>query len=384
MLACSPPFPLIIDFPDEGHDITAKDESGIIHALNHRSRVYHIRLWMPVPNLQRILMAMDWEFPTLEYLDIASPIKHDTILILPETFQASQLRYLVLKNFALPLRPSLLTTAAGLLTLSLRRIHPSASLRPNELLHLLLFMPQLTLLEISFHSPDQTSGLENQRFDAPTIVTLPNLRRFAFGGVVAYLEVLLCQITTPLIEILEIELFNEPIFSIRLPLILIISETRISGFNNAILTFYQESVSVRAYSHQWDGMRSFSMKVPCRGLDRQLVFAIQISGALQPLLSAMEYLALEYSGPEGHKEAGRTVWRQLLSPFRNVKTLRVPEGLVGELSRSLRSDGVEPPQELLPELKVLEYPAGKIDGDAFTPFINARQIAGCPVTLVRR
>ena len=78
----------------------------------------------------------------------------------------------------------------------------------------------------------------------------------------------------------------------------------------------------------------------------------------------------------------RTEWRKLLGPFSNVKTLRVDDGLVKELSRSLQPDDGELPLEILPELQELTYPESGDTGDAFAPFIEARQNAGRPVTLV--
>ena len=41
---------------------------------------------------------------------------------------------------------------------------------------------------------------------------------------------------------------------------------------------------------------------------------------------------------EEHNEADRSKWRQLVGSFRNVKTLRIDEGLVEELSRCLELD----------------------------------------------
>ena len=65
-----------------------------------------------------------------------------------------------------------------------------------------------------------------------------------------------------------------------------------------------------------------------------------------------------------------------------MKTLRVDDGLVKELSHTLRLDDEELPLKLLPELQELTYSRSGDTGEAFTTFINARQIAGRPVNLV--
>jgi hypothetical protein len=113
----------------------------------------------------------------------------------------------------------------------------------------------------------------------------------------------------------------------------------------------------------------------------------QIFDSLGQIFSTVEHLTLEHQdSSEEHNGADRTQWRKLLRSFNNVKTLRIDDGLVKELSRSLRSDDGELPlrMELLPELQELTYSGSGDAGDApaFTSFINARQNAGRPVTLV--
>jgi hypothetical protein len=101
----------------------------------------------------------------------------------------------------------------------------------------------------------------------------------------------------------------------------------------------------------------------------------------------VEHLALEHRAhsrsSEEHNEADRTEWRKLLGSFRNVKALRVAEGLVKELSRCLQSVGEELPLELLPELQELMYFGSGNTSDGFASFIDARRDAGHPITLVR-
>ena len=65
MLAHSPPLPFIIDYQDDG--ITVEDEEGAILALKQYDRVRRVRLLMPVTILQKLIVAMDDEYPILEY-----------------------------------------------------------------------------------------------------------------------------------------------------------------------------------------------------------------------------------------------------------------------------------------------------------------------------
>jgi hypothetical protein len=61
MLAHSPPLSLAIDYDDQYCNIAAEDEEQIILALKQRDRVrrIRIRLQIPVPNLQKVVMAIN-------------------------------------------------------------------------------------------------------------------------------------------------------------------------------------------------------------------------------------------------------------------------------------------------------------------------------------
>jgi len=71
MLAHSPPFPLVIAYLNDYHASVEVEES-IVLALRHRDRVRRIRLQLPASNLQRLILAIDGEFPMFEYLYFAS------------------------------------------------------------------------------------------------------------------------------------------------------------------------------------------------------------------------------------------------------------------------------------------------------------------------
>src|SRR6266446_10619904 len=95
MLVHSPPLPLTVDYHDED-GITAEDEEGLMLALEQRNRARHLRLSLTVGNLQKLVMAIDGEFPILEYLIVTSPMGDSTVLMLRETLQAPRLKHLAL------------------------------------------------------------------------------------------------------------------------------------------------------------------------------------------------------------------------------------------------------------------------------------------------
>ena len=389
MLAHSPPLPLVVDFFDDNFDITAEDEEGVILALNQRDRVHRVRLCILASSLQKIIVAMDEEYPILEYL-ILMPLKEDTssILILPETLQAPHLRHLSLVGFALPIGSRLLTTVVGVVTLFLRMKHPSTYFHPNAFLHWLSFMPQLETLVVLFSLAAPilpNHEIENQPMHTSIItpVTLPNLCYFRFGGVSTDLEALIHRIITPRLEKLQIDFYNQPFSLPHLQQLL--NTTENLSFDSAEFCFHDEEASVRVYSRETE-MYTLSMNVFSWHLDWQVSSVALISQSLSQVFSAVERLTLghrlhRFSFGE-HNEVDRAEWRKLLNPFRNMKTLRIDNGLVEQISRCLESEDGEPSLELLPELQELTYPGSGDSRDAFTSFIKARQDAGRPVTLV--
>ncbi len=389
MLAQSPPLPLIIDSISED-GITAEDEEAIVLALEQRDRIRRIRLIAPYLDLQKLAMAMDEEYPILEYLILMiSKRNTSTVLVLPETLQAPHLRHLLLSNFALPIGSRLLTTAVGLVTLCLSLDHPSAYFPPNTLLQWLSFMPQLETLAISFFFSLPNRDVERQPIHVPnmTHITLPNLRWFAFGGVSAYLEGVFRRITAPRLEMLQFNFFNQLTFSIP-RLLQFLDTTENLRFDSARFQFEGELVYVEVYLREEAKTYALTLKVFCRHLDWQVSSVAQIFDALNQIFSLVEHLTLEHKVHDGssdeHNEVDRTEWHKLLRSFSNVKTLRIGDGLVGELSRCLQLDDGEPSLELLPELQELTYFGSRDTGKAFTSFVQARQNAGRPVTLIHR
>ena len=100
MLACSPLFPLIIDYvhQDPSHEMSVQDEEGILLALQHRHRVSRIRLWIPSSNLRKLVIAMGGEFAILKFLYIKPVTDNGKALILLKTFKAPHLRQVALRT----------------------------------------------------------------------------------------------------------------------------------------------------------------------------------------------------------------------------------------------------------------------------------------------
>ena len=393
MLARFPPLPLIIcHIAPHDRDITAEDE-GIFFALQQSHRVRHVLLRVPTRNLKIFTAAIDNEYPELESLVMLHPTgDSSTNMSLPKTFSAPHLQRLVLSGFTFSTGSPLLRTAVGggLVTLRLYLTHPSAYFQPIILLQSLSLLPQLDELVIGFSFPVPNRDVERQLLRTPirTRVTLPCLRYFTFQGVSAYLEALVCGITTPGLEKLGIVFFNQLIFS--LPRLLQFMKTTVSlKFHFAEIEFSRAAVRVGLYPRDEGGKWAFRMDVDCEDLEWQVSCVAEISNALSQAFSTVEYLTLgvkrgDLSPDTGERsyEVDSTAWSQLLSSFANAKTLFVDSPLVAELSHCLLLEYEELPLALLPDLQQLIY-SGAAGGDAFKPFIDSRRNSSRPVTLTQ-
>jgi len=387
MLAHSPPLPLTIDHLDADRNINAEEEERIMLALRCCNRVRRIRLAMPGSNLQKLIMAMDEEFPILEFLWIAPSTDHDAGLILPHAFQAPSLRHLTVGYFALPIGSPLLTTQVGLVTLNLNFIHSSAYFAPSELLQRLLHMPQLETLTIHFRAP--TPNHEFQQLPTPGMprTILPNLRSFGFGGYSSYLEELLAHISTPLLKKLNILYTDHVPFSVP-HLGQFVATTKNLRENAAELAFREKAVTFRLWimkPHFGARVHALHFVIVSRYLNSQAALAAQVFSFLNPVLSVVTELTLHWDYTWPHA-ADPSHWRNILRPFSNANALFVHSTLVRQISRCLQFGDGESAMELLPKLNRLGfYGSGEGDGDldAFAAFTEARQNDGRPVTLVR-
>ena len=389
ILAHSPPLPLLIDYSDEYCDFTAEDEEGAILALKQRDRVRRIRLFVRTMSLRDLIVAIDEEYPILEYLIIGRQIGDLTILEFPKALQAPHLCHLMLIDVTLPIGSLLLTNALGLVTLYLYMVHPSTYFHPNTLLQWLSFMPQLETLTIAFFdafaspNPDLHRHLTHSPYITP--VTLPNLRCFKFRGGSTYLEALVHQIATPRLEKLQIVFTKQPTFSVP-HLAQFIKTTESLRFDSAIFVFFEGPADMKLYSRGETETYAISIIVKCLRPTWQVSSVAQISNALSQVLSTVDHLALEEvhtPSSEGRSDVDPTELRRLLRSFNNVKTLLIAERLIEHVSRCLQLDDGEDPLELLPDLQELAYSGSGKTGDAFTSFIDARQNAGHPLTLIR-
>jgi len=166
------------------------------------------------------------------------------------------------------------------------------------------------------------------------------------------------------------------------------STTENLRLTTAKFNFDDTGVAVEAYPDEGAEICAFYLHVALIFLDDQISSMEQIFDALGSAFSGVERLALVVKTTVLRArliDINFLKWRRLLRAFRNVKTLLIEGEFVGELSSCFESGDGRFVLELLPKLKELSYYSLGCDaGERFTGFINARRVAGRPVTFVCR
>ena len=382
-----PPLPLVIDYSNENTTLAQKDEDNIYLGLQRHGRLHRVALRAPSSALRKLIKPLNKPFSRLEDLSLLSTTTEEMGLMLPETFQAPFLRCLSLHGIDLPKGLSSLSsmiTLSGLSTLSLVHIQKSYYFSPGHLVTQLQGLPCLEELSIGFAIPIPSPSSEEELLPTPIPpVTLPNLRRLTFRGVSVYLDNLVAQINTQLLEHLRLTLLFEIDFTL-VNLTKFIHRTE--GFKCLVcrVIFNKDGASIDAGI----GFFNLHVKVSCKPLDWQIESTTQVFSTLGEAISTVEELTLDlhtHQMPsDWENRRDNMLWHELLLPFIGVKKLNIGLLLVFELSRVLESLAGGLDQEILPELQELEvlqlemYHANK----SLSRFFGNRESMGRPVHLL--
>jgi hypothetical protein len=383
-----PPLPLLVDYRETNMvtgPLTQQDKLGIYQVLRLPGRIRYISLRLPASTLHKCLVLMDKHFPILEHLSLQFATGDITAFKLPNTFLAPNLHHLSLPGICPPKRLRLLTSTVFLVTLVISNIQTSSYFRPRLIVARLRSLPQLEELSIYFSIPLPRPSAERELLsEQGTPATLPNLKTFAFRGVSAYLESIVAQIRAPVLERLEITLFNQIAFALP-HLSHLMSITEAFKVPAAKISFDQGVVSIIMAHHrsQWyEG--PFFLRLMCKQLDWQIDCMAQMCSTLVSTLSVVEQFTLDFYTPMiptewQNGEIDGTTWHELLRSFMGVKELHIEGGLLKEVSRALQADELGLDPGFLPNL--LDIVAAD---NLFATFINTRQVVGRPVQYSER
>jgi hypothetical protein len=378
-----PTLSLVIDYSEITGIMARKDVENIRFGLQQHGHVHQVVLQAPSSRLRMWLEPMNKLFPRLEDLSLLSTTTEEVKLILPEMLQAPNLRRLALHGVGLPKGLPLLSSAIALSTLSLTHVGASCYFPPRHLITHLQSIPYLEELSIGFAIPIPHPSSEIELLPPPIPpVTLPTLRKLTFRGVDGYLENLVAQINTPVLERLNLTLFFNLAFTL-VNLTEFIHRTERFGCLVAQVIFNQDGASI--YSCSYDSEQSdtgkLSLHVSCEPLDWRIDSATQICSALGNVLLAVEELTLDLDvdgmPSDWEKTLDSMLWLELLLPFVGVKKLHIGSSLAREVSRALESDAEGSVLEVLPELQELEVRLEIDDAKkVFSAFIETRKSMG--------
>ena len=383
-----PPLPLIIHYLDRTRTITRKDEGNMYLGLQQHDRVRQVVLQAPSSKLRMWLEPMNKLFPILGELSLLSTATDSEKMsqALPELLQAPKLHRLSLHGISLPKGLSLISSTTALSTLSLTHIRESSYVPPGHLLARLQGLPHLEELSIGFAIPIPLPSSEGELLSVPiTPVTLPTLRRLKFRGEHDYLNNLIAQINTPLLERLTISLLFDLDFTL-VNLTKFIQRTEGLGCHVARVIFNKDGASIDAGNDEQRVIGNFGLHVDCKPLDWQINSAAQVCSALGKFLSSAEELTLDLDvdgmPSDWEDSLDGMLWHEILLPFTGVKNLHIGSSLTLQLSRSLESVTGGLALELLPELEELEAQLEiGLSKNMFFMFVETRESVGRPVHL---
>jgi hypothetical protein len=202
MLRSLPPFPILVDYRVASW--TEREENRALAAISRHSRVRGIALRCSGRYMVKILRALSHPFPKLESLEICR-CDHN-YKILPTSLSAPCLQKLTLREVIPRCLSPLLSTATGLVELTLTLTIADSALPEASFIANLQRMSCLCRLELKmrYHRATISNG-RRPPAGAGDIVPLSKLMQLVFAGGTIYLEALLAALAAPSLQHLDAE-----------------------------------------------------------------------------------------------------------------------------------------------------------------------------------
>ncbi len=350
-------------------------------ALQHPNRIHTIELCLTSSLVDQLRTQVEEPFSELEDLVILS--QNSTQLVLPATFRwGSRLRSLQTTRVSFSL-PQLLPSSPNLINLQLHDIPRFGYFSPEVLASALSGMSQLQTLSLRFlspanrHNPIIAPPLSGER------ITLPSLTQFKFRGTSYNLNRLVAKIDAPSLGDIDIAFFNELTFGV----------SHLGRFINRIdpqkshlradIRTSKRTVSV-CFSRRGAPAR-LRLEISCRRLDRQLSSMAEICSHFPSFLLGVGTLGINTTQPTGGLDGVEgEQWLRLIRAFTGAENLHVTGELVTDIVYALEPTN-EDPATFLPALRNLYIqepgPLFAPLRAAIVPFVTARRLASCPVTV---
>ena len=361
------PLNLHYDFIRPSPQSSKGDEDDIVTLLQHLERVYSLRLRLSLSAWRSIAAAtsdMPVSCTCIEHISLDTGDR-STGFVLPNVFlkgHSPRLRSLVMIGLFSPSLSSLLLSPTRLTCLVLDGIPNSSHLLPKELLMYLSDMPQLQYLNIGFLSTSRQLCLAGG-VSSLDRVALPDLKRLYFRGVCAYLETLVTKLDAAAVYELVFTFFHQLKYTIS-HVSAFLKRTKRFGFDGIRINFWPDGLVISATPTISPSPKDIlCFRIPCSRLDFQVASAAQICHALGPNFGNMEDLFVKYHQDrlptEWYKEVDPTLWRELLSQFRGMKTLWISSALVSAVTNAMGYNTLQ----LFEDLPILAWVVVEIHRD---------------------
>jgi len=369
------------------------ESTNVTAALRHHNRVCKIQYYnvQPQDSLLKELTAIDEPFPALTRLDLFNHTEDAPVL--PDSFlggSAPRLQVLHLEGIPYPSIGTLLSSTTNLVRLTLRHIPHSGYISPETIVPCLSMLPRLGLLQLGFRHPRSRVHRASRHPPPLARVVFPSLTDLQFRGDIEYLEDILSQIETPMLNYSEFHFFNQLVFDTPLLGHFIRRTETFMTTHTARVEFDRWSVKVVLLGREEmanNDMETLSLSISCKPLDWQLSALPQVLNSFLPSLSTLEYLDIEVSREDWQGEIEVIQWQEFFHPFTSVKIMSLQdEASVRRVVPGLRELSGERATEVLPALQRLSLPTSRWSPsgplkEAIEEFIATRQLYSHPVAL---
>jgi hypothetical protein len=337
---------------------------------------------------------IDKPFPELTSLELSSSQQRN-VPVLPGSFlggSAPRLRLLNLEGIPYPSIGHLLLSTTNLVRLSLRRIPHSGYISPEIIVPCLSALVRLESLELGFRHPRSRAQRANRRPPPLTRVPFPNLASLEFRSDLEYLEDILSQIETPMLNRSVFCFFNQlvidtPLFGHfirRSETFRKIYRARMEFLSSAVIvTFCGRELVANNDSVDREALR---LEITCKPLDWQLSALAQVLYSFLSAQPTLESLQIAVSRKDWRGKIEVIQWRELLHQFTVVKKVTLEsEQSIRLITLALQELSWAEPW-LLPALQnlFLDTEDWRLSGPvkkAIERFVAVRQLYGHPVTV---
>jgi len=388
MLDIWPELPIFVH--DFGYS-SKRAGDDIVAALRLNHRVSGIRLDNTSDSGWEIFAPlMQHSFPALTHLWIKPyrPIRN----AISHSFlggSAPCLQVLEVVHLPFPGLPELLSSATNLVRLGYDNIPRSGYISPQAMVTGLSTLIRLQSLSLTFRSPgDLPDGAI--RIPPPDMRTLlPALTDLCFGGSSEYVEDLVAQIDSPLLENVQITLFNQEVPQVSELAKFVCRADKLSLPHQAEVILMSHSISIGISPELQLGfdpktlILNLDCPEPAMRLSYLARFCASSLSTLSPFESLYIHLPAYYTLPEFIDDPDPQ-WLELLRLFTTVKNLRLSQTVALHVALTLRGLLVERVTAVLPVLENVFISrlgtSGRVQ-EVISEFADMRQLSGHPVSI---